>query len=470
MAFGKDDSHLNNIPSFGQGNFGQSSAAASTRPARGGGRGSRFYWADNFEMSENPAVLDMFRLIRGDYPQTMLNAEGNLVQYSLPFVAFREHYHGSSKKGGICSAGPHYLDREKREPCHGCNIYWEDVSERRAKKDAGDSTKGPNRISMTDKYAFTVLDYAYYFEMPQTDAQGRVRNNPRTNQPFMNWEKAYNVNDPRYAGRKWKQGDVRPWSINKTWKETLHSYSTAISNGCVSCGTSACVMSRGWFCGNPACRAFIFDPNNTTASVEQQQTLTRNLHGCPTCQQMNFPHEEVHCNACGPAGKRASIFDVDLFGFRQKGSGDAATQLIIMQFSAPRPIQLADPEVLKTAVPLKLLDRFVPMTLEDQEKAWNIAPAQHQQAHVPPGAGGYAPPPGAIAPQPGQYVAPNVPQHVQPQAAPQVAPVWSPPPGGAQAVPPGAYQAAAPVPQPVDPNSLEAQLAQMNQQGFGHNS
>lgn len=412
MSFGKDDRHLDNIPGFGGATFGQQAAAASARPQRREGKTP--YWRNNFDLSENPARQDVFRILRGSYRQQIVQ-EGTLVEEVFPFVIFREHYHGSLQKGAICSAGPFYLDRERRQPCEGCAIHWEDWEIRRDKKNRGDNSRGPNRISMTDKYGFSVWDYAYYFEMPQVDQSGQYRMNPRTNQPYTEWTKAANPQDPQFAGKKWKQGDLRPWAVGKTWKETLVNWNVSIGTCCVKCGARGSVQSRGWYCGNPQCRQLIFDPNNTTMPEEQQAEVTKQPYHCAHCGQRSLMHEEVFCAQCGQ-GQRASIFDVDLYGFRQRSGDGNQTQLIITGHSEPRAIQVTDPNVLKDIKPLDLLKHYAPTPVDVQRKLWNIT----GQATTPSTAQ-WAPPPSGVQPAAaGAYPIPTV--NMYPQPPPGVAP------------------------------------------------
>lgn len=442
MAFGKDDSHLGSIAGYGAGTFGQQAHQAAQRPRRS--RGSMPYWKNNFDLSENPATPDTFRLIKGQYKQQLVNVDGQLYEDILPFHAFREHFHGSSSKGAICSAGPFYLDREKRQPCEGCEMYWTDYQERQAKKARGDQTRGPNRISMMDKFAFSVWDYGIYFDMPQVDRNGQFRMNPKTNAPYTEWVKAYNFNDPQYQGRQWKQGDLRPWAIGKTWKDTLVNWTLTIGLSCSSCGGQNSVYSKGWYCGNPQCRQLIFDPNNTTLSPEQQLEVQRSPYQCPHCGQKLFPHEEVGCHSCANP-TRASIFDVDLVGYRQRSGNGNQTNLIITQVIGPCPIRIQDPEVLKTVKALDLPKLYAPTPLDVQQKLWGITTSTAQQMNLPQPQG---------APPQQQWAPPPAPGQVQP------------PPGHTQ--PQGAYQPPAAPQQSDDPNAndISAQLAALSR-SFG---
>lgn len=443
MSFGKDDSHLNNIAGFGGGTFGQQASAASARPQRRGGKMP--YWRNNFELSENPVQQDTFRILRGNYRQQFLDADGNLVEEPLSFVKFREHFHGSMQKGAICSGGPYYMDREKRQLCEGCTMYWEDYMEKQAKKNRGDTSKGPNRISMMDKYGFTVWDYAYYFEMPSTDSSGQLRINQRTGQPYTEWVKAFNPQDPQFTGRQWKQGDLRPWAVGKNWFDILQSWNIRVGLCCSSCGAMNSVVSRGWYCGNPQCRQLIFDPNHTTMSAEHQAEMTKRPYHCPHCGMRSLPHEEVQCQQCGQ-GRRSSIFDVDFYGFTQRTGANNQKTLVITGHSEPRAIQ-APAEVLEKIKPLDLLKHFAPTPVDIQRKLWNIG----GQAAPPPQQQQWAPPPMAPGAYPAAPTGPVAPP--QPAYAPQP---YAPQPTYAQ-------------PQPADPQDINAQLAAMSQSMGGNN-
>jgi hypothetical protein len=472
MAFGKDDAHLPTIGGYGASTFGQQAGQAAQRGPRGG-RGNSAYWRGSFDISENPGTPDTFRIIRGAYRQQLVNRENVLYEDTLPYFYFREHFHGATNKGAICSAGPYYMDRKQRQPCEGCEMHWEDYTERQAKKNRGDNTRGPNRISMTDKFAFTVWDYGVYFEMPDVDRNGQFRMNPHTNQPYTSWVKAYNVHDPQFAGRPWKLGDLRPWAVGKTWRDTLVNQSDfVIGNSCLSCGAQGSMYSRGWYCGNPQCRQLIFDPNNTTMSPDEQVAKRKNPFECRACGHTLFPHEEVGCRNCAN-GRRASIFDVDLVGFRQRSGDGNQTNLTIISFVGPCALRIQDPKVLETVKPLDLTKWYASTPVDKQREIWNIQHSTAGQMQLPL----QGMPPSQLQPYP------PPPNNMQQQAyqPPAQPPQWAPPPPQAlpaQAYPPIAPPMAMPAPQmqvptmggaavfPPRPPSASpdwvAQLAEMN--------
>lgn len=460
MSFGKDDSQLGNIPVYGSsGSFTQTGHTSNV--ARGRGRSKMPYWRNTLELSEDPQQPSRVRLIPADYKQLVVDqGTQQLVEMARPFVEFREHFHASSNRGAICSAGPRFLDKQQRDPCRGCDMWEEDKVERDAKKARGDDTKGPRRISRSDKFSFTALDYAYYFEMPQTDSRtGQFRMNPKTNQPYMEWVKAFNPQDPIFSGRKWRESSTRPWVMPKTHKDKLVDRNIIIGQQCLNCGQPG-MYSRGWFCGNPQCRQLIFDPNNTTLSPDEQKSKSRELYSCPHCNTRAHPIEVVQCLHCG-GDKRAQIFDVDLYVYLAPTGNGKQKSLEIVTHGAPGPVVLQDPEAMKWVKPLKLIERFAPSSIEEQAKLWNItspapapqpaAPQQQQQWAPPPGAPQpYAPPAPAPAPAPmppnpqgmPTDAAGNPVYQAPPQAAPMVAPPQPPPP----VAPPAPPAPAAPQP------------------------
>lgn len=430
MSFGKDQQHTQNIPGYGAGSFAQKTATASRRGSR---RGGEPYWTGCFQLSEH--TPDTFRLLRGDYTQDVYDGEANTIYPdTLPYVLVVEHYHAATRRGAICTGGPAWRSRDLRRPCEGCEMYWSDVMERKAKKTRGDTSRGPNRLSAREQYAFSIWDYGLYFEIPQVDKQGQIRMNQKTNQPYTEWVKG-SSNDPRYQGRPWKQGHLLPWAMGVTYKDTLLQYNKVIRNSCTSCGNQNCVVSHGWFCRNPQCRQPIFDPNNTTLTPEQQDQITNFPHQCPHCGQKLYPEENISCTAC-QTPVRGSIFDVDIQAMRQ-GSAGQQTFLNIMSYSNPRSIQVSDQEVLKNIKPLDLLKKFATTPIERQRSIWNLQSAQ-QPAQAPPQPAPQAPP-GQPQWQPPPGIAPSMPMNQMGQpVSPGGQPVYIPPPQPGQVAPPQA--------------------------------
>ncbi len=449
MSFGKDQGHLANIPAHG-GNFIQRAKTAARRPSRSGGGGMP-YWKDSFRPSLiTPTLL---RLIPGSYKQLVTHDGETAVEEEFPYVMCREHMSklSGNLRGGLCSGGPLFANKKKAQACHGCDYYWEDVRERKAKRARGDKTKGPNRMSCRDQYVYTAFDYAPYWKMPDVDKNGQLRMNQNTNQPYTHWETG-NLNDPKFQGKEWKQGHLLSWSMGQTYQDVLVMQAKVIGTHCTTCGNMSCISTVMKVCGNQQCGEFIYDPSNSTLTDEQRDQIDNYPYQCPRCQQTHYVDEVIQCTVCTPANhtpKRASIFDVDM-QVQAVGNPGSQTFLQVLSTSPPRPIQV-DAKVLETIKPLDLLRKFAPTPLEVQRKIWNIqvanAPLVGQPAGQPPVAPTMPTAPGMqqqMAPQ--QPVAP-APTGVVP--APVTQQVMPPQPMQFAPQPQAAVPAAPPQPQPV---------------------
>jgi len=465
MAFGKDQGHLGNVPSFG-GNFVQRAKTQARRPARKGGGGG-FYWKNTYKPPEHQP--DIIRLIPGDYTVAISHDGESVVQEQMTYVPFKEHHNG--QRGGICSAGPLWGSKQNAQPCPSCVIFWEDVNERKAKKARGDQTRGPNRMSCRDQFAFNVFDYGMYFEIPDTDRNGQMRMNQKTNQPYTSWVKG-NANDPQFAGKPWKQGQLLAWPMGGTYKDTLIEWAKKIGQSCKGCGSMGSIRTTMKICGNPQCSQFIYDPNNCTLSNEQREQIDFYPFTCPHCQQQGYVGEVIECsNVNCQQAERATLFDVDL-QVQRLGTKGQQTFLQIFTHSEPRPIQVADPEVLQSLQPIDLLKKFAPTSPEAQAKLFNIpmAGAPQQQAMSAPGI-----PPMQMQ-QPMQQQMPmqtpmqQMQQPIQAPVVPPMAPTQQPLMGQPQPMvvqPPGVpahvqtLQPALPVPQQQLPQMAVPQNPQM---------
>lgn len=419
MSFGKDESHLGNIPPYG-GNYIQRAKSHAKRPVRSGGGGGRMpHWKDGFK----PSLVypSLGRLIPGAYPQQVTHDGETVVEETFTYVKWREHVSKSSgsPRSAICSGGALFANKKSALPCEGCVTWWEDVRERKAKSARGDKTRGPNRMSCRDQYSYTWFDYAPYWKMPDIDKQtGQPRLNPNTNEPYYHWETG-SVNDPKFAGKEWKQGHLLSWSMGSTYQDVLIMQAKQIGMHCNTCKGMGCIATLMKICGNPQCGQFIYDPNNTTLTIEQQNTIDYDKYSCPQCQQSNYVDEVIECANCTPQGHtptRASIFDVDL-QVQAAGNPGSQTFLQVLTTSQPRALQIADPKVLESVKPLDLLKKFAPTSLERQRQTWNI----QVRAATPD-----------VVQQPGQPPMPMAPGFAAP---PMAAPVQQPMPTGVVSAP-----------------------------------
>lgn len=464
MAFGKDPRGTEGIVPFGGGTMQQRDAfrRSKQKEARANRGGGAPYWKGIFKLPQEFSRLGRF--IPGAYPNTF-SLDGETVQTStLEYLIFAEHFHGATKRGAICSAGPLYGNKKKAEPCAGCQLFWEDVRERQAKKSRGDKSKGPNRMSRREMFAFTWWDYGLWLKLPRTDDHGNVIINPNTNQPYTDWEMAH-PNDPRQGQYEGKWGNLVAWPMSETHKDQLFTYADrTVRSDCATCGSQGTITAMAKVCGNPNCQQMVYDPQNSTLTIEQREKLEAEPYQCPHCGERHFIEEIIACRVCGQHNlvpKRANIFDVDLELIAVPSGDGKQTNLQILNRSNPRPIQVQDPEVLKNIKPMDLVAKFRPTPIEKQYELWGLSAGTQQSQQGAQGMPGMPAMQGAPQPQGGMPTmsAAQMPTYVgQPgyQQPAQQAPTYPAQPGyampGQQPTYPQAQPAAAGTPQaPAQP-------------------
>lgn len=365
MSFGKDNSQLGGIPKYG-GSIAQKAANASRRKSQPTGKSKRAYWSDCFSPSEHQSST--IRLIPGSYTLKRIDTAGKEYEETCEWWECREHFHGTYRKGGLCSAGPRVMDRNARDTCYGCDIFW-----------AG--TKGNRKVSMSDKFVFDVLDQGMFHNVPQVDRKsGQYAMNPKTGTPYMEWVKCPVVGchtcQTGVTEENSTVGHLQPWMLNKSHFKSLNGYAQSIGSCCVSCKGRGTIGTELWQCSNPACGEMIFDLKHTTATLEQISNVTSDLYRCPTCSNVDYPQEVISCKSC-PNPVRATIFDVDMQVRVQKTGDGEQTVLIVEATSDPHPL---DPKFeVKLKYAHKLDTRFVPTSLEDQAVAWHVNEQEPQQ-------------------------------------------------------------------------------------------
>jgi len=388
MAYGKNDSNLNKVAPYG-GNLSQraqrvrQSKESGFSGSKGGGRP---YWVNTFKCPQDHSRIG--RLIPGAYEQTLI-IDGDIVTDEYEYVMYSEHFEGVSKRGGICSAGAYYReamfgDPNKAEPCYGCQIWREDYEVRKQKKASGDKTKGPNRISRRDMFAWTWWDYGAWYKVDRTDERGAPVLNQNTGEPYYDWVMGQ-PNDPTYSHCTCKYGHLLAWPMGETYHDALLDYNCEqISSDCATCGSVGTIKSIMRTCGNPECGNVIYMADETTLTPEQQKKIEVEPYTCPICKQTGPTEEVISCDVCMSRNltcKRATIFDVDI-EVKAQGTKGQQTFLHILSRSAPQAIQVQDPEILKAIKPLNLLRQYSPTPYEHQQKIWSSsttgsAPSPH---------------------------------------------------------------------------------------------
>jgi hypothetical protein len=355
MAFGKDSSQLGNV-----GNYRQ---MAMTQVHRGNGGGNRGggggmpTFVDRFKPSTTEE--DFIRLVAGNFTIISAVDKENTVQRVLPFMTFTEHFDGQTKQSCTCSAGPFAHMKDKKQPCRGCDMFWE------FKKPDG---KPGARMSKRDMFAFSIIHYAPYAHVPQLDRRtGQVRTNSE-GKPFMEWKRVYRHEKAQYDGYEQKTAHRLHWPMGTEHYGVLWEYDDKIGQSCSACSGVKTITPISWNCSNPDCGEEIIDMESTTLPPEEIKKITFSEDTtCPRCRTKGFLKEIVSCKNCTPIGrepKRATLFDVDMHVQRKPANdGSDKTALLVTGWSEPRPIEAQYAELAK---PLMLDKIYAPTPWDKQ--------------------------------------------------------------------------------------------------------
>ena len=360
MAFGKEPRNLSQTGSFRQVStrFMQRPKPAEQRT--GGGKNAIPYFVDMYVPSTDE--IDLIRLVPGEYPQQQLVGEATNVTTEdvvMPYIRFTEHYHATLRKGAICSAGALAGYKDKREPCVGCDIFWDTVvrnSEGRVQS---------TTISRQNKFAISVFDYGTYHKVEQLDAQGHIKVNATTKEAYFNWQKCQGQGcEYCRTGKPTKAGQMSHWPLTYTQFGVLQSAEDNIGKMCSTCGSDNSIVSHGWMCAN--CGYEAVDMESTHLRKEELRKIVDYPYHC-RCGHEGFLQELFECRVCTPqnkVAKRATLFDVDLRVQAVESPTQKGKTLQILGWSTPRAI---DPQFAELAKPVDLLARYAPDTLERQE-------------------------------------------------------------------------------------------------------
>lgn len=380
MAFGKDDSQLNNMGTYRQ--MAMTHVPQNRNANNRGGGGGMPTFIDRFKPSTSEE--DLIRLLAGNFTiETALNKDQS-VRRTLPFMTFTEHYDAKTKQSITCSAGPFAQFKEKRGACRGCDMFWE------FKKEDG---KPGGRVSKRDMFAFSIIHYAQYAHVPQLD---RTTKQPRTDQsgkPYMGWHRVLRHERAEYAGYEARSAHKLHWPMGTEHYGVLWEYDAEIGRSCVTCGGVQSITPVAWNCANPACGEEIIDCETTTLPQDEIIKITNsNDTVCPRCKTRGFLKEVVSCKNCTPIGqtpRRATLFDVDM-RVRRKPANDGSdkTTLLVVGWSEPRPI---DPQYAELAKPLALDKIYSPTPWDRQIEKFGPPSTQQGQPPRTPVNGGTVP-------------------------------------------------------------------------------
>ena len=360
MSFGKNPQNLDNVGTTQQQNAAFEASRNRGKGGGGGGGGGKPYFVDSFKPSMD--APDTVRLLKGSYDVSIGQHDGTLITTNLAWFPFTEHYHGTMKKGFVCSAGPFGSFKGKGQPCLGHEMFWAD-------RNAG-RKNGP--MSMRDMYSLGVIHYATYASVEQVDyGTGAIRTN-NEGKAYMTWVRVHEHEKAKFAGKETVDARQLHWDMGYGHWNTLLEYDKAIGTSCKSCGGVDTVSMVVWHCS--ACGNPIIEAASTVLSGIEIEALAKNPVTCAACNHHGYMTEFVNCRSC-TEGARATLYDVDL---KVKRVGDATgkshqTSLVVLGWSPPRPV---DARFADIAVPNDLSKVFVPEKYEKQlEKIGGPSPA-----------------------------------------------------------------------------------------------
>lgn len=379
-AFGKDPSKLNNVTAWRQ-------QAEQFRQKRDAGRRQSFnrrpppIWVGKYQPTTT-APPDLGRLLAGQYEVEVAVPDGKddyrVERIVLPYYPWVEHFDGVLERGTICSGGPLAFLKDRRQPCRGCDIYWET---RVPDPKTGRMKRG--RMGRREMNTFSWLHHMTYAKAPVIDSRtGQVKTKENGEQ-ILAWTKVEPHLRLQYSQFEQKPAHVLHWSLGSAHWETLWNTDKLIGMSCTTCGQKDAIQTTGWVCND--CGHPLIDMATTTYPMAEIDKLTSKDMTCGHCGYTGRPYEMFACLNCSPLNRtptRATVFDVDMSVMRVLTSGDGGNQtaLQIPSWSEPRPI---DPQLQEIAKPLPLDRIFAPTPYEEQVEIFGPPKAQDTAGSTP---------------------------------------------------------------------------------------
>jgi hypothetical protein len=377
MAFGKNNANLQGM------SLRQKMKQGARKAPKGGGGRSTPYFVNRYEPpTTGPA--DIIRLIPGEYEAPVVDYDnkdfafdenGQPITAVYPFYRYINYFHGGKKQGCIGSEGPLGEFKGKGQPCVAADWFWWEWRERQRHSVNGKPAAKPKAMSRSDKWAFTVVVEAPFYQVPQIDKNsGQIRVNPNTKEPYYDWRKGSVRGNDEYAaaGYKKKDGHRQHWSMPYAHFNVLTEYGDSLAKHCRSCGGNNTIEELALVCRSCGEAIVIFD--ETTLSDDDILRMRDEPVQCPHCKYHGYLDNVIQCTNCDKP-EAATLFDFDLEVKRIPGSDDAnnkTTTLSILRAIGPRPLNPKFGEDLRK--PLDLPKIFAPTPLAQQEKMFGTPP------------------------------------------------------------------------------------------------
>ncbi len=383
MAFGKDREGI------GRMNLRQQMRRSTKRPPRGTGGGAPHY-VNQYRPPKGAAGTDTIRIIRGEYqiPRIDLDrrdfvrdANGEIVHDSAPhwqYVSYYKHQPDGSGKSCISTEGWLGAFKGKAEPCIAADWYW---WEWRKRNETGNKTS-PKSFRRSEQYALTVLVMAPFYKVPQMDAQGNIKKNDKTGQPYYNWVKGSKRGNDEFAagGFERKEGHLQHWSMGFGHWNTLLDFSDTLSRDCRSCHTQNAIEDIALICQE--CGEAVVEFATTGLSEEDLAKMRAEEVTCQACRTHGYLDDVIGCTSCSNP-ERATIFDYDLEVHTVATGGDNSNQtnLMIARAIGPKSIDAIYGEDMRK--PLDLPKILAPTPLATQEQIFGKPPEDDTPVRQP---------------------------------------------------------------------------------------
>ena len=371
MAFGKDPKKLNNM------NLRQQLHRGTKRPPKGGGGRAAPYFVNKYEPPKTGRA-DIIRLVPAEVitPRVdmeakdfVYDAHGQIVTDVMPYIKYMNYFSGSRQMGCIGSEGPLGNFKGKGDPCLANDWYWYEWRERtRTKSDK------PKTLSRSEKYAFSVIVLAPFYQVPQIDSAGKPRLNPTTKEPYYDWVQGSRKRNDEFAaaGYKCKEGHRQHWSMPFGHFQMLNAYTESLARHCINCGGRDCIELQALTC--QSCGEPIVELADTTLDEDEIERLSIEEVRCPNCHFTGYLEDYIRCSNC-TAAAQATIFDFNL-EVKRVPTADSEfanqTSLQILRAIGPEPLDSKYGEDLRK--PLDLSKIFTPSSPERQLEIFGNLP------------------------------------------------------------------------------------------------
>jgi len=366
--FGKNERRLDDIPVH-HGNVQQQAALSRKAGRQDNAPKRKEYWSEQFKLpigADNAATI---KVVPGEYETIECTDKGEL--YRVRSIWKKAYEHATRSGTGICSGGPYrFMESfsDQRDPCHGCDISWEDRWERRAK---GENEWENRKVRTSALYGFSVAVLGTVHLVPsiygpKSKHAGQVKVDSKGNK-VMEWVCCSRRGcEGCRTGAESQDGILLPWVMRTSHFRTLTGWSASIGQDCLMCGGERTISIDTWNC--PTCQEVVVDERTTNRSREDLDAFVMDTVICPKCRNEVMLQEVISCTGCD-SPLRANLWDVEIDVYAEK---DANGHLNLQKARVSRPKGVEERYAHLVIEPLDMDALLRPTSLETQAKRFGI--------------------------------------------------------------------------------------------------